>query len=547
MRAEASVTSPFEPDLAKLRAWLEEQIRSLRFLHLVTAIVSLVTRMARINADLTRQVWRLRKGNPRSETLARIEAQLLLFAFQEMLTETKPETEKDPKKTKRSRKGVHPGRGAFPARLPRVPVHNPVVGPSRYCPLCGAEMRTVSHSMCESLEVRPAEVFVKQRLDETVACPNDDTIVSASPPPQIVEKGKLGDGLIVEAVADKYLDHLPVERQCQRFERIGIEIAPQTLGRGVNAAIDLLMPIAKLIEGETRGPGLLGTDATGIPILDRDAPLGIRNGAMWCWTNALWVSFFYSKSGDSESVRRFLGDDLARTVQCDGTSTLSFIERAGGKRPGCWSHGRRRFVEAARQGDRIAVEGLRLIAPLFAVEHASKIEGESATQRRARRDGESRPILEKLRVWLDERRGAIPPETVLGKALTYLHRQWPRLILFLDDGNIELTNNRRERELRRLVLGRRNWLFTWLDEGGERTAAILTILATCIAHDINPRAYLHVVTKLIVYGWPNAHLRDLLPDRILKKHPNLFIGDPLDLPEAPELALLLHRMLPPPR
>ena len=154
--------------------------------------------------------------------------------------------------------------------------------------------------MCESLEVRPAEVFVKQRLDETVKRPNDDTIVSASPPPQIVEKGKLGDGLIVESVADKYLDHLPVERQCQRFERIGIEIAPQTLGRGVNAAIDLLMPIAKLIEGETRGPGLLGTDATGIPILDRDAPLGIRNGAMWCWTNALWVSFFYSKSGDSE-------------------------------------------------------------------------------------------------------------------------------------------------------------------------------------------------------------------------------------------------------
>ncbi len=121
-------------------------------------------------------------------------------------------------------------------------------------------------------------------------------------------------------------------------------------------------------------------------------------------------------------------------------------------------------MEAARQGDRIAVEALRLIAPLFAVEHASKIEGESATQRRARRNRESRPILEKLRLWLDERRGAIPPETVLGKALTYLHRQWPRLILFLDDGNIELTNNRRERELRRLVLGRRNWLFTWLGE-----------------------------------------------------------------------------------
>jgi hypothetical protein len=98
-------------------------------------------------------------------------------------------------------------------------------------------------------------------------------------------------------------------------------------------------------------------------------------------------------------------------------------------------------------------------------------------------------------------------------------------VLFLDDGNVELTNNRRERELRRLVLGRKNWLFTWLDEGGERTASILSIVATCIAHDVNPRAYLHRVTKLVVDGWPNAKLRDLLPDRMLAAFPELFIGE----------------------
>lgn len=107
------------------------------------------------------------------------------------------------------------------------------------------------------------------------------------------------------------------------------------------------------------------------------------------------------------------------------------------------------------------------------------------------------------------------------KALGYLHRQWARLILFLDDGNIELTNNRRERELRRLVLGRKNWLFTWGDIGGERTAHILTIIATCIAHDVEPRAYLHLVMKLILEEWPNAKLRDLLPDRIVREHPEL--------------------------
>jgi hypothetical protein len=104
-------------------------------------------------------------------------------------------------------------------------------------------------------------------------------------------------------------------------------------------------------------------------------------------------------------------------------------------------------------------------------------------------------------------------------------------MLFHEDGNIELTNNRRERELRRLVLGRKNWLFTWLDDGGERTAAILSIIATCIAHDVNPRAYLHLVTRLIVQGFPNKKLRELLPDRMLATHPELYVGERSSLPE----------------
>jgi hypothetical protein len=246
---------------------------------------------------------------------------------------------------------------------------------------------------------------------------------------------------------------------------------------------------------------------------------------MWCWTNARWVTFVYSQSADSASVRRFLGDVLARTVQCDGTSVTSFLERAGGKRPGCWSHGRRRLVEAARTGDLLALEGLRKIAAVFAVEKESKLAGDTAEQRKTRRQAFSRPILEDLRVWVDQQRERIPPKTPLGHAVGYLHRQWKRLVLFLEDGNLEATNNRRERELRRLVLGRKNWLFTWLDVGGERTAAILTIVATCIAHDVNPRRYLHLVTRLIVQGWPNKELRALLPDRMLVAHPELYIGE----------------------
>ena len=166
-----------------------------------------------------------------------------------------------------------------------------------------------------------------------------------------------------------------------------------------------------------------------------------------------------------------------------------------------------------------------MIAPIFAVERESKLAGDTAAERRARRAEHTKPVLDALRVFIDEQRELVPPKTPLGQALGYLHRQWRRLLLFLDDGNIEATNNRRERELRRLIVGRKNWLFTWLDTGGERTATILTIIATAIAHDINPRAYLHVVTRLIVNGWPSSRLRELLPDCILVAHPELHIGE----------------------
>jgi transposase len=533
------ITSPWTPDIKQVRAWLEKMIAALRFVEVVTAILALIQRMCDINTELTKQVAHLRRKRPRSETLRRIEQQLALPLGESAdPSEHADPTQKRSGNRQRSRRGRHPGRAPFPAHLERVEVTNPVPDALRICPVCGTRMTTVGHSRCEVLNVIPAKVIVQVRLDECVACPKDDTIVSAPTPPAIVERGKLGDTLIVEALCDKYLEHIPVERQCTRWQRYGVRIAPQTLGRSVTAAIDLLMPIATLIQEQTRAPGLLGTDETSIRILDPEAPGGVRWGAMWCWTNARWVSFFYSPSGDSNSVRRFLGEDLARTVQCDGTHITSFLERAGGKRPGCWSHGRRRLAEAARQGDTRALEGLHKIAGIFAVERDCTLSGANAQQRLEQRTLRTRPILDDLRGWIDQQRQCVPPKTPLGRALRYLRRQWHRLLLFLEDGNIEATNNRRERELRKLVLGRKNWLFTWDDVGGERTGAILTIVATCIAHDVNPRGYLHLVTKLIVGGWKQSRLRDLLPDRMLRAHPELSVALPRKLPSGPEPPLL---------
>ena len=542
MKEPAAITSAYTPDLKEVRTWIETMIAGLRFADLIVAIVGLIVRMRDINSELTVRLAKTRSRQPKSETLARVERQLLLvFAASDAAEEKKNEgpAANPEKKQKESRKGSHLGRNKLPAHLARVPEKNDVPPSLRMCPACGTQMKTAGHSMCEILDIRPAELYVRQRYDERVSCPHDNCIVSAPTPPAIVEGGKLGTTLIIESLSDKYLECQPVERQCLRFYRTGVDIAPQTLGRSVAAAIDLLRPIAEQIKERTRSPGLLATDATGIPVLDRDAPDGIRNGTMWNWINGNWVTFYYSPRGDSDSVRRFLGDDLIRSVQCDGTNITTFIERAGGKRPGCWSHGRRRLVEAARGGDQIAMEGLEKIAGLFRIEKQSAMAGDTFAERLVRRKEHSSPIMDDLKQWLDDKRAIIVPKTPLGAALGYLHRQWNRLALFLENGAVAITNNRVERELRKLVLGRRNWLFVWGDLGGERTASILSIIGTCVAHGVNPRAYLHLVTNLLLNKWPQSRLRDLLPDRMAQRHPELVVQpDQQSLPDVAELPRL---------
>jgi transposase len=389
--SQPSPTSPEAPNIAELRKWLEEMIAALRFFELVTAIVPLVVRMRDLNTELVRQVATLRRRKLPSEKLARVEAQLVL-AFPGLVAPTP----KEPKKS-RSKKGRenHPGRSPLPAHLPRIVDQNPVPPARRICPVCGSEMTTVGHTTCETLDLIPAQLVVRRRIDETVACPHDDTIVSAAPPLELLPRSKLTRRFVVEALLDKYVEHLPLERQCTKWRRSGADIATQTLGRNVARVIDAIAPLTEAIHRETRASAILSTDASGLRVLDPEHPMGVRSGTVWCWIgDARWVSFFFAPEAGSEGFKAFLDGAIGRTIQCDGTNVTTCVERAGGKRPGCWSNGRRRFVEAARGGDVDALEGLRIIRRLFAVERLSAIAGDSPVERAERREKHSRPALE---------------------------------------------------------------------------------------------------------------------------------------------------------
>jgi transposase len=529
---ERAPTSAFAPDVVRLREWMHGKLKALAFLDLVTMIIALVARMRDLNTELHRRLVQLTRARPRSERLRCVEAQLKLFEESPPPPPKKSNTE-PAEKPARKHGG---GRTKKPMEWPRQIVENLVPAEKRICPVCGREMTTVGYQKCEKIELRPAEIYIEERRDERVACTRDNSIVSAPTPAEIVERGVLGTVLITEAACDKFLEQMPIERQARRWLRARVNMSPRTLGRAVCSLADLCLPIAKAIHCETRACDLLATDATGLPVLDPEHPDNIRTGAVWVWigsgrattgvpaqqsSDAKWISFVYAPDGDDDHPKSFLGEQRGRVVQCDGTPTLNFVERMGGKRPGCWAHARRRFVAAARAGDQLALEAVRLIARLFAIDAESKESGEDVATRGYRRAVLAPDVLAEIRAWVDAYRGLIPPKTPLGKALGYVHRQWPRLILFLDDGRIELTNNHAERELRRLVLGRKNWLFACKDIGGVRAATMLTILGTCIAQGIRPRQYLHALVKRLLAGWPQSKLRDLLPDRLAIDEPDL--------------------------
>jgi transposase len=193
-------------------------IAALKFVELVAASLALIDRMRDANTELTKQLANLRRKRPRSETLERLERQLMLPLVGIVVSIAKPKTPpEDNTKNKPSRKGRHPGRAAPPPHLERVPEKNLVPPDKRICPICGSEMKTVGYSQCEIYDIVPAKIVVIERMDERVACPHDDAIVSAPVPPAIVERGKLSDTLraylFLAIGISKYRKH--VVRRCR--------------------------------------------------------------------------------------------------------------------------------------------------------------------------------------------------------------------------------------------------------------------------------------------------------------------------------------------
>jgi transposase len=515
------ITSALGPDLDAVGRFIREMIAAGAIVTLIQAVVALLARMRDLNTDLLSKLAQQRRKHPASETLRRLQQeQLPLFGRRTGDADTKADGDPkpgEPRKKRNKRGPLHAdkhGRGKPPEHLPRRVEEHRVSDDQRACPCCGAPMTTVGFKCCEKLDVVPAHFIVVEVRREVVACSDSDChehMATAPKPDEIVDRGKLGDELLVQALVDHYRDGVPWERMARNAREQGVTLPANRLAASVWRAIDLLDPVVRHITHKTLTSNYVAFDATGLPVLDDKHPLGIRAGAMWGLIgDGRWATFFPAPSGHDDHLQKRLAGYTLALAMCDGSPTNNVAEGPTTKRGGCNAHARRGAVEALRRGDERAIEAIEIYAEIFAVDATSKRLGESAEQRLERRQRESTPLVEKLRVWVDARLDDVEPKSALGKAVRYLRNQWSRLTLFLTEAAMELTNNAAERLLRTLVLDRKSWLFVGSDQSAQRTADALTILMTCRALEIEPRRYLRDTLRRILDGVTD--LASLLPE-----------------------------------
>ena len=485
-------------------------------------------------AALTLMIEKLRRAlyGRRSERKERLLGQLELeldeltarAAEDDLATETAPGRTTQVKGFERRR----PSRKPFPEHLPRERV---VVPSPISCTCCGSKrLSKVGEDVTETLEVIPRRWKVIQTVREKFTCRECEKLSQAPAPYHAVPRGWAGPPLLATIVFEKYGQHQPLNRQSERYAREGVQLSVSTLADQVGACAFALRPLHELIAAHVLGAQRLHGDDTPVPVLAKGktdtarAWVYVRDDTPFGGADPPAALFRYSpnRSG-THPVGHLRG--FAGLLQADAYAGFNPLY-ASGRVPGpvteclCWAHGRRKLYEladiaAAKKRGKgaaptspLALEAVKRIDALFDIERA--INGESAERRLAVRRERSAPLVAELEAWMRTERTRLSRHASVAKVMDYMLRRWEGFTRFLDDGRICLTNNAAERALRPLALGRKSWLFCGSDRGGERAAAMYTLIATAKLNDVDPQAWLADVLARIA-ELSHSRVHELLP------------------------------------
>ncbi len=481
-------------------------------------------------AKLERQVY-----GQRSERSARLIDQLAL-AFEELeagATEDELAAEVALAKTTTvagfTRK--RPERNTFPDRLPRERV---VIEPPKTCECCGGNrLRKLGEDVTRTLETQPRQWKVIETVREKFTCRDCEKITQAPAPFHVIARGWAGPSLLAMIVFEKFGQHQPLNRQAERYALEGVPIALSTMADAVGSVCATLDPLRRLIETHVMAAERLHGDDTTVPVLaegktdTRRLWTYVRDDAPFGGAGPPAAIFYYSRDRRAEHPQAHLAG-YAGILQADAYDGYNKLYLPG-RKPGpiweatCWAHARRKFFELADIEENarrkaagkkemplspIAIEVVRRIDALFEIERA--INGMSPKERLEARRTESQPLVDDLQAYMCEQVAKLSRGHDLAKAIQYMLKRWPAFALFLDDGRACISNNAAERALRGVALGRKSWLFCGSDRGGQRAAAMYSLVITCKMNGVDPQAWLADILSRIA-GHPAHRLDELLP------------------------------------
>jgi transposase len=367
--------------------------------------------------------------------------------------------------------------------------------PPDTCAACGGSLRQISVSSATRQDWRRGHFYTVRVDRPSCACDRCRTVETAPEPAMFaLPRSIAGNGLLARVVVDKFADNIPLNRQVDRFRREGLEISLSTLCEIVMRSAGLLGRIVDAMRAEQLAGSWLQADDTGLPVLDGTKGQ-TGNGRLWVYANAEHVVYDFTPTKHGTGPAAYV-DGFSGVLLADGGSEFNeAIRRSGLTRAGCWSHARRYFIDAEQSSPVLAREAIARIGVLFDIERGLK-DADLETRRRVRAT-DTRDGLDRIHAWLVEHVHKQRPTSAIGKAFAYALNQWAFLEVCASHPEIPIHNNMSELQLRRPVIGRKNWLFAGSEGGAKAAATLLSLVGSCRLHGLDPWEYLHTVLGVI--------------------------------------------------
>jgi transposase len=425
--------------------------------------------------------------------------------------------------TRRVKKKHKHGRNPLPDHLPRIDIEHDLKDEEKPCPHCGELRCRIGQEISEQLEYLPASFKVLRHIRHKYACRQCDAvghspnITTAAKPEQPIDKGLAGPGLIAYVAVSKFQDHSPLYRLEQIFARQQVDIARSTMCAWMAAGAKLLQPLVALLMQRVKASRVIHTDDTRVPI-QAPGEKKCRSGRLWTYIGDAdhpYIVFDYTPDRSRAGPQTWLAD-YRGYLQADAYGAYDGIYAPGHVHEvACWAHARRKFFEAQETDRRRAGQMLLMIRELYAIEDRARELADA--QRLALRQTQSIPVLAKIDAWLDEQSASadVLPRGPLGQAITYARNQWAALCRYTERGFLNIDNNAAERALKRVAIGRKNWLFAGSATGAHTAATLFSVTSSCHRHGVDVFAYLHdILQRLAHLSNPSSEqLRAWLPDR----------------------------------